>query len=47
MAEVERALGAVDVLANSAGAAKRYAPEELDEKRSYSVRLEVLFLKKT
>jgi NAD(P)-dependent dehydrogenase (short-subunit alcohol dehydrogenase family) len=30
VAEVERALGAVDVLVNSAGAAKRYAPEELD-----------------
>ena len=30
VAEVERALGAVDVLVNSAGAAKRYAPEELN-----------------
>src|SRR5450830_373878 len=30
VAEVERELGAVDVLVNSAGAAKRYAPEELD-----------------
>jgi NAD(P)-dependent dehydrogenase (short-subunit alcohol dehydrogenase family) len=30
VAAVERALGAVDVLVNSAGAAKRYAPEELD-----------------
>ena len=30
VAEVEHALGAVDVLVNSAGAAKRYAPEELD-----------------
>ncbi len=30
VAEVERALGPVDVLVNSAGAAKRYAPEELD-----------------
>jgi NAD(P)-dependent dehydrogenase (short-subunit alcohol dehydrogenase family) len=30
VAEVERALGAVDVLINSAGAAKRYAPEELE-----------------
>jgi len=30
VAEVERALGALDVLVNSAGAAKRYAPEELD-----------------
>jgi len=30
VAEVERALGTVDVLINSAGAAKRYAPEELD-----------------
>lgn len=30
VAEVERVLGAVDVLVNSAGAAKRYAPEELD-----------------
>ena len=30
VAEVERALGAVDVLVNSAGAAKRYAPDELD-----------------
>lgn len=30
MTEVERALGAVDVLVNSAGAAKRYVLEELD-----------------
>jgi len=30
VAEVERALGPVEVLVNSAGAAKRYAPEELD-----------------
>lgn len=30
VSEVERALGAVDILVNSAGAAKRYAPEELD-----------------
>lgn len=30
VAEVERALGTVDVLVNSAGAARRYAPEELD-----------------
>jgi NAD(P)-dependent dehydrogenase (short-subunit alcohol dehydrogenase family) len=30
VAEVEHELGAVDVLVNSAGAAKRYAPEELD-----------------
>jgi len=30
VAEVERALGALDVLVNSAGAAKRYPPEELD-----------------
>ena len=30
VAEVERALGPVDVLVNSAGAAKRYAPEDLD-----------------
>ena len=30
VAEVERELGAVDVLVNSAGAAKRYTPEELD-----------------
>jgi NAD(P)-dependent dehydrogenase (short-subunit alcohol dehydrogenase family) len=30
VAETERALGPVDVLVNSAGAAKRYAPEELD-----------------
>ena len=30
VAEVERALGPVDVLVNSAGAAKRYAPESLD-----------------
>jgi len=30
VAEVGRVLGAVDVLVNSAGAAKRYAPEELD-----------------
>lgn len=29
-AEVEAALGAVDVLVNSAGAARRYAPDELD-----------------
>jgi NAD(P)-dependent dehydrogenase (short-subunit alcohol dehydrogenase family) len=28
VAEVERALGALDVLVNSAGAARRYAPEE-------------------
>lgn len=30
LAAVERELGAVEVLVNSAGAAKRYAPEELD-----------------
>ncbi|MEO8038374.1 MAG: SDR family oxidoreductase [Betaproteobacteria bacterium] len=30
MLEVERRLGPVDVLVNSAGAAKRYAPEDLD-----------------
>ena len=30
VAEVESVLGALDVLVNSAGAAKRYAPEELD-----------------
>jgi NAD(P)-dependent dehydrogenase (short-subunit alcohol dehydrogenase family) len=30
-AEVERRLGAVEVLVNSAGAAKRYLPEELNE----------------
>ena len=30
VAEVEHALGTVDVLVNSAGAAKRYAPEEID-----------------
>jgi NAD(P)-dependent dehydrogenase (short-subunit alcohol dehydrogenase family) len=30
VAETERALGAIDILVNSAGAAKRYAPEELD-----------------
>jgi NAD(P)-dependent dehydrogenase (short-subunit alcohol dehydrogenase family) len=29
-AEVERALGPVDVLVNSAGAARRYAPQDLD-----------------
>ncbi|MGC2520588.1 MAG: SDR family oxidoreductase [Burkholderiales bacterium] len=29
-AEVERRLGAIDVLINSAGAARRYAPENLD-----------------
>ena len=29
--EVERRLGPVDVLVNSAGAAKRYLPEELNE----------------
>jgi NAD(P)-dependent dehydrogenase (short-subunit alcohol dehydrogenase family) len=31
VAEVERRLGPVDVLINSAGAAKRYLPEELNE----------------
>jgi NAD(P)-dependent dehydrogenase (short-subunit alcohol dehydrogenase family) len=30
VAEVERRLGPVDILVNSAGAAKRHAPEELD-----------------
>ena len=30
--EVERALGPIDVLVNSAGAAKRYPPDELDAK---------------
>jgi NAD(P)-dependent dehydrogenase (short-subunit alcohol dehydrogenase family) len=30
VAEVQRELGEVDVLVNSAGASKRYAPEELD-----------------
>ena len=30
VAEIERAFGTVDVLVNSAGAAKRYAPEKLD-----------------
>ena len=31
VAEVEKRLGPVDVLVNSAGAAKRYLPEELNE----------------
>ena len=30
VAEVERALGPIDVLVNSAGAARRYGPDELD-----------------